>query len=74
MVLDTDADGGLHMSSEVVTAEALVAQVEADPHLGSGEVRCQVYRDVERWLQGIGETFASVERECVPAVAAGATQ
>jgi para-nitrobenzyl esterase len=74
MVLDTDADGGLRMSSEVVTAEALVAQVESDPHLGSGEVRCEVYRDVERWLHGIGETFASAEQECAPAMAAEAAQ
>lgn len=71
MILDTPAGGGLRMSSEVVTAETLIAQVESDPRLGSGEARCGTYREVERWLDGIGESFAGAE-QCGPAVAAEA--
>jgi para-nitrobenzyl esterase len=70
MVLDTEAGGGLRMSSESVTAQAVIAQVEADPDLGSGEARCSVYLQVERRLRGIGERFAAVEQQCSPALAA----
>jgi para-nitrobenzyl esterase len=74
MVLDTEAGGGIRMSSERLTAESLIAQVESDPQLGSGQARCDVYREVERRLRGIGETFAGAEQQCHHAVAADAAQ
>ena len=70
MVLDTEAGGGLRMSSEALTAQDVIAQVEADPHLGSGEARCAVYRQVERRLNGIGESFPAAEQQCGATLAA----
>lgn len=74
MVLDTEAGGGVRMSSERVTAESVIARVEAEPRLGSGEARCRVYREVERSLRGIGETFAGAEQQCPPPPAGVATR
>ncbi len=49
MVFDTDAGGGLRMSSKTVTKESVLASVESDPRLETQRQRCGVYREMVRW-------------------------
>jgi para-nitrobenzyl esterase len=46
IVLDTEADGGIRMSSDSLTVESVVASIEADPRLKTASERCSVYRDL----------------------------
>jgi para-nitrobenzyl esterase len=54
VVLDTEADGGIRMSSEALTVESVVAGIEADPRLQTASERCAVYRHLA--LDGRGFT------------------
>jgi para-nitrobenzyl esterase len=48
LVLDTDDDGGIHMSGDTVTLESVVADVARDPRLETSLERCEVYRNMAR--------------------------
>jgi hypothetical protein len=51
-----------------ITPEKLIAQVQAQNRDGSEEERCETYRQVDEWLDGIGHTFPGAA-ECGAAVA-----
>ena len=72
MILDTQAGGGARMSSDVMTARSVVAQAESDPNLGSGEARCDVYRELKRRLSGLDAKFEAFERDCSSSAVADA--
>ncbi|MGH0035646.1 MAG: carboxylesterase/lipase family protein [Myxococcota bacterium] len=62
MVLDTEADGGLRMSSEVVSPASVLAQVGTDPRLHSEAQRCEVYRELTNWSNGLSrEDYARMQ-------------
>ena len=44
MVLDSERDSGLRMSTEALSRETLLASVGEDPQLEDPEARCEVYR------------------------------
>ncbi len=61
MVLDTPADGGLHMSAETVTREGVLAQIATDPRFRDVEERCLVYRNLAERSQDVSrEEYAAV--------------
>ncbi len=55
MILDTAADGGLRMSEESVSREAVIAAVDQDPRLTTQRERCAVYRKLAAWGRGFDE-------------------
>ncbi len=64
MLLDTDADGGLRMSNELVTQATVLAQVGTDPRLDSQTERCQVYRELAKRRDGFSrEDYARMEAD-----------
>ena len=46
MVFDTPANGGVRMSSEVVTKASVVAEIEADPRMPTQRDKCERFRDL----------------------------
>jgi para-nitrobenzyl esterase len=61
MVLDTPADGGLHMSAESVTREGVLAEIATDPRFRDVEERCAVYRSLaERSRDVSREEYAAL--------------
>ena len=56
IVLDTQADGGIRMSSESLTKESVIAAIEADPRFKAPDERCRVYRALA--IDGRGFTAA----------------
>jgi para-nitrobenzyl esterase len=49
LVLDTEGDGGLRMSSEDLTRAGLIAGVAEDPRLAETASRCEVYQTFVQW-------------------------
>jgi hypothetical protein len=49
MVLDTTAGGGLRMIDDLVTRDAIVAELATDPAVPSQAERCAIYRSSFRW-------------------------
>lgn len=49
IVLDSDADGGIRMTTDKVTREAIVAALATDPEVPDAETRCALYRQTFRW-------------------------
>lgn len=49
MVLDTPAGGGLRMIDDLVTRDAIVAELATDPAVPSQAERCAIYRSSFRW-------------------------
>lgn len=75
IVFDTQADGGIRMSSDSVTTRTLVARLGSDPRIESSEQRCTLLAQMRQWGgQGV-EQLDLASAECaVPAVAAGARE
>jgi len=48
LILDTDDDGGTHMSGDTVTRASVLADVARDPRLETPAERCEVYREMVR--------------------------
>ncbi len=46
LVFDTEADGGIRMTSDGVTIESVLAAVDEDPRLATQRERCWVYREL----------------------------
>jgi para-nitrobenzyl esterase len=64
MLFDTEADGGLRMSSEAVTTEGVLARAEADARFRDQDERCELYRLLLRWGRRISpEQYAGHCRE-----------
>jgi para-nitrobenzyl esterase len=53
LIFDTAADGGLRMSAESFTSEAVLASVDQDPRLKSQKDRCAIFRDLAQWSWGL---------------------
>jgi para-nitrobenzyl esterase len=53
LVLDTPAGGGVRVSSDGVTREAVIAAVDADPRLPTQRDKCRVFRALARWSRGL---------------------
>jgi para-nitrobenzyl esterase len=53
ILLDTAKGGGIRMSSEGVTREALVARVVTDPRFESWQERCELYYGFVEWSGGM---------------------
>jgi para-nitrobenzyl esterase len=49
MILDTEADGGLRMSSDAVTNADVIARAEADTRFRDQRERCELYHALVRW-------------------------
>ncbi|MCZ6784742.1 MAG: hypothetical protein O7G30_15695, partial [Proteobacteria bacterium] len=49
MVFDTEADGGLRMSSEAVTRAGVLARLAADDDFADEQERCAFYRSLVPW-------------------------
>jgi len=64
LVFDTRADGGIRMTSDSVTPEAVLASVETDPRLTTQRDRCWVYRELAVRSRGFGvEDYPNAGRE-----------
>lgn len=70
LVFDTDAGGGLRMSSNILTPQSVITAAAKDPRVTPGEVRCSVYRGLERSLGGVSEVLPDVALACRSDVAA----
>jgi len=66
MVLDTSAGGGLRMSTDTVTEEAVVAAVGVDPRLETPADRCAVLASLARWSRGFTREEYAARAECSP--------
>lgn len=55
MVFDTEADGGLRMSSEGVSVAGLLRAVEADPRLPTRSDKCGMYWELARYTEALDE-------------------
>jgi len=55
IVLDTAADGGLHMSRDTVTPQGIVAALGEDERLTAPTERCRVLRSLAKGSRGISE-------------------
>ncbi len=53
MVLDTQAGGGLRMSSDGVTTAGVLAAVDADPRLPTQRDKCRIFRSLATWSSGL---------------------
>jgi para-nitrobenzyl esterase len=49
IVFDTATDGGIRMSSETESPEALLAELAADPRLDNADERCVVFERLNGW-------------------------
>jgi para-nitrobenzyl esterase len=64
IVLDTETDGGIRMSSESLTVESVVARIEADPRLETASERCGVYRELAVDGRGFTATDYAERESC----------
>ncbi len=55
LVLDTDADGGIRMASDIVTSESVLAELDRDPRLADPALRCDILLGLARWSDGLSE-------------------
>ncbi|MCG8590221.1 MAG: carboxylesterase family protein [Proteobacteria bacterium] len=55
LVFDTEADGGVRMSSHREAAEAILEEVTRDERMRDLDERCAVYRQIARWSDRINE-------------------
>jgi para-nitrobenzyl esterase len=68
MILDTEADGGIRMSSDAVTSEALVTRMIEDDRFASSEERCAFLVELRGWRRALPDS--ELERAgCDPEVA-----
>jgi para-nitrobenzyl esterase len=49
IVLDTEAGGGIQMSSETVSRASIVAELEADPRFAGQAERCEMLAELATW-------------------------
>ena len=49
IVLDTAGDGGIRMSSETESPEALLTELASDPRLDSADERCVLFERLNGW-------------------------
>lgn len=52
LVFDTTAGGGLRMSADAVTQEAVLAAVDSDPRLPTQRDKCRVFHALALWSRG----------------------
>jgi hypothetical protein len=70
-VLDTEAGGGIRMSSETASGAALAAELAEDGVLETAEQRCAMWDDMTRWWpRTAAARGAALDCDNVPAVAA----
>jgi para-nitrobenzyl esterase len=55
LVLDTPADGGIRMSSDLVTSEALLAALARDDRFDSQRERCTIFYQFAKWGRVLSE-------------------
>ena len=55
LVLDTDAGGGIRMSSDALSEESLIAAVARDDRVASQRERCEVYANFVLWSGTLSE-------------------
>lgn len=53
ILFDTEAGGGVRMSSESVTEASVLAAVDSDPRLPTQRDKCMVFRELAVWSAGI---------------------
>ena len=46
VVLDTPADGGMRLSSDVMTKPRVIAEIEADPRMPTAAAKCERFREL----------------------------
>ena len=46
VVLDTPADGGIRLSSDVMTKPRVIAEIEADPRMPTAAAKCERFREL----------------------------
>ena len=61
IVLDTAADGGLHLASETFTLERVVGDLLVDPRLPTARSRCSVLRNLTEWEYLSIEQYAATQ-------------
>jgi para-nitrobenzyl esterase len=55
ILFDSEAGGGLRMSSEAVAQEEVIERVSTDPRFESWRERCEVYKDYVGWVASLSE-------------------
>jgi para-nitrobenzyl esterase len=55
IVLDTTAGGGLRMSPDALTKEAVLAAVDSDPRLSTQRDKCAIYRNFATWSSALSK-------------------
>jgi para-nitrobenzyl esterase len=55
LILDTQADGGVRMSSDSLTGKKVLADLEVDARLSSKEERCSILRALTAWGRALEE-------------------
>jgi para-nitrobenzyl esterase len=64
MVFDTEADGGLRMSSEAVSKASILARVDDDPRLTSQRQRCEIFAQLALRTRGFSrEEYPTAGRQ-----------
>ncbi|MGH0028389.1 MAG: carboxylesterase/lipase family protein [Myxococcota bacterium] len=53
MVFDSPSDGGLRMSDEALTRDAVLASVATDERIAGPEERCEIYRTFVQWSDAL---------------------
>ena len=55
MVFDTEAGGGVRMSSDALSAEGVLTQIAADPRFADSAERCESLTKLQLWWGGLSE-------------------
>jgi para-nitrobenzyl esterase len=64
IILDTEAGGGIRMSSESQTKESVIARIEADARFKTEKRRCEVYRALAIYGRGFSATDYARREAC----------
>ena len=64
LVLDSDHDGGIRMSDDTVTREAVIARIAGDPRFESDAERCEIYEAFLTWSRSM--TREEIDERCAP--------
>jgi para-nitrobenzyl esterase len=68
IVFDTAADGGIRMSSETESPDALLAELGSDPHLDTTEERCALFEHLNGWWPLVAAASSASDLGCAAAL------
>ena len=66
MILDTEIGGGTRMAPEALTAQRVLATLDADARLKTPHDKCAVLHDLAQWSSGFSKQDYTARPECAP--------